>query len=102
MIGISAYKDWPLNNSVNDARAMKRLLEERGVKVFYVENCTLTKMKLVQDEFLSYVQPGDTAIFYFAGRGCTYLNSPRLMMIAESDTASKKRDSLNVYALSAK
>ena len=103
MIGINDYKlVRPLKNAVNDAKAMKRLLEEKGVKVFYKTNCTLAEFNSIRDKFLADVNRGDAAIFFFAGHGCTYNNSPRMLMITESETYSLKRDSLNLHSLLAK
>ena len=81
---------------------MKRKLREEGVKIFYVENCSMAKLKTVLKEFLSYVKRGDAAIIFFAGHGCEYQNSPRLLTITESKKHSLRNDSLNLYVLLSK
>ena len=90
-----------LNNAVNDARAMKDTLEKQNVKVFYVKDCTITELTEVQEKYINYIEPGDAALFFFAGHGCTFKNAPRMMTIVEDDDRLSK-NSLNLYVLLAK
>ena len=100
VIGINAY-NYPdaLGNAVNDAKAVKKALEAKDVKVFDIYDCNIIALNEKMNEFLDYLQKGDAAIVYFAGHGVEYNNARRLMAIWESAKPDYKEDSLNVLAL---
>ena len=52
---------------MNDARAVKDLLEERGVRVWYFENCSIYELRYAMYGFLHSLQKDDVALVYFAG-----------------------------------
>jgi uncharacterized caspase-like protein len=72
VVGNNAYATAPLNNPVNDARAMAQALESTGFSV-------ILKLDATQPEFLSALRdfgnrlkeggPGTAGLFYFAGHG---------------------------------
>jgi uncharacterized caspase-like protein len=72
VVGNNAYASAPLNNPVNDARAMAQALESTGFSV-------ILKLDATQPEFLSALRdfgnrlkdggPGTAGLFYFAGHG---------------------------------
>ena len=101
VFGIDKYKNdlIPLDNAVNDARAIKRLLEEKHVKVFYDENCTVKIMNQVIEDLLLWIRPGDVVVVFFSGHGVTYKNAVRLVAISEFDETDYKRDSINFVLL---
>ena len=84
---------------MNDARAIKQSLEEKHVKVFYRENCTVTMMNQVIEELLLWIRPGDVVVVFFAGHGVTYKNAVRLVAISEFDETDYQRDSINFLLL---
>ena len=88
-----------LRNAVNDARAIKKLLEKEGVIVFYAENCTITELKEIVQRYLSSLKPGEVTLVFFAGHGVEFANANRLLAISESDVTDYKRDSLNLLLL---
>lgn len=67
VIGNDAYSIRPLQNAVNDARAMQKALEGAGFRVSLHENAGRVAMETGVAEFLSRIGPGDTALLYYAG-----------------------------------
>ncbi len=70
VIGNAAYAgDAALRNPVNDARAMKRVLEASGFEVIARENAGRREMSRAVHEFRSRLRPGGVAVFYYSGHG---------------------------------
>ena len=69
VIGNSAYKDAPLTNPVNDARAIARALQESGFAVISRENIDQGGMLSALREFGDRLRGGGTGLFYYAGHG---------------------------------
>lgn len=70
VIGNAAYKDAPLTNPVNDARAMKQALAELGFEIIYGENLTQSQMREMIRQFGAKIRAsGGVGLFYFAGHG---------------------------------
>lgn len=69
VIGNSAYKDAPLINPVNDARAIARALTETGFQVVLKENSPQRVMLDALRDFGDRLRQGGTGLFYFAGHG---------------------------------
>ena len=69
VIGNDAYPENRLHNAVNDARSMKSALEDTGFTVRISLNATQQQMETVVDEFVGEVNPGDIALFFYAGHG---------------------------------
>lgn len=67
VIGNDAYSTRPLQNAVNDARAMQRALTGAGFRVIAQENAGRVAMETAVADFLSKIGPGDTALLYYAG-----------------------------------
>ena len=84
---------------MNDAKAMKTLLESKGVQVFHVYDCNITELQTVVDNFVNSLQQGDAALLFFACHGVEFNNAIRLVAIPQSGTPDLKKDSLNVLAL---
>jgi uncharacterized caspase-like protein len=60
----------PLKNPVNDARDMKKALEQVGFKVIYRENVpNRENMEKAVDEFTRNIENGGIGLFYYAGHG---------------------------------
>lgn len=78
VIGNAAYSSSPLPNPRNDARAVTGTLRELGFEVHTFEDATRPAMKQLLQELPTMVEPGDLALFYYAGhavqfRGVNYL-----------------------------
>ena len=70
IVGNSAYKTSPLNNPVNDARAVARSLKELGFEVLLRENLTQRGFLEALREFGTRLKDtGGVGLFYYAGHG---------------------------------
>jgi uncharacterized caspase-like protein len=69
VVGNNAYRDAPLLNPVNDARAMAAALEKAGFTVMLRTNATQRELLESLREFGTRLQRGGTGVFYFAGHG---------------------------------
>ena len=68
-IGINDYTAKPLRLCVNDATAMHNALQRMGFDCQLVTNCDIDGFHRATRTFLSSLEPGDLAVFYFAGHG---------------------------------
>jgi len=69
VIGNSQYKDSPLLNPVNDARAIGEALRRAGFRVVEKENIGRVEMQLALRDFGDALKGGGVGLFYFAGHG---------------------------------
>ncbi len=70
VIGNATYLTGPLQNTVNDARAMALALESSGFEVILKENVTnQNEMKKAVREFGVKLKTGGIALFYYSGHG---------------------------------
>ncbi len=90
VIGNAAYKDAPLKNPVNDARAMAAMLARLGFEVIARENVTREQLGQAIVEFGSRLDATAAALFFYAGhgvqsRGRNYLIPVDATLNAEAD-----------------
>lgn len=70
IIGNSSYPDFPLDNPINDARAISGSLAKLGFKVTRLENASLNEMFDAVSQFGENLhQEGSVGLFYYAGHG---------------------------------
>jgi hypothetical protein len=69
VIGNGQYKDSPLLNPVNDARAIAGALTRAGFRVVQKENIGRAEMQLALRDFGDALKAGGVGLFYFAGHG---------------------------------
>jgi hypothetical protein len=69
VIGNGSYKEAPLSNPVNDARAISTALQEAGFTVILRENTDQRSMLTALREFGDKLRGGGTGLFYYAGHG---------------------------------
>jgi len=69
VIGNADYPVDALPNAVRDAQSVADTLRAEGFDVVLRTNATAQRMRDALAEFRSRVQPGGTALFYFAGHG---------------------------------
>lgn len=69
VIGNSAYKDAPLTNPANDARAITKALQQAGFSVISRQNLDQRGMLQALREFGDRLRNGGVGIFYYAGHG---------------------------------
>ena len=87
VVGINDYKPGSelrkLKNAVPDARAMKKMLRDEGVEVFYGENLTIEEFEALEEKFRDALQKGDIGIVFFAGHAYTYNNATHLVTVTD-------------------
>src|SRR5947209_6231973 len=81
IIGNDSYSVRPLQNAVNDARAMDRALREAGFTTILKENATLKVMDEGLVELLEHLGPDDTALFFYAGHAVQIENGNMLIPV---------------------
>jgi len=93
VIGNNEYKGHlsKLNNPINDAQAIRDILEERGFEVIYIEDSSKKSMRENLTKFYSKIQKGGVGMFYFSGHGIevegqNYLIPTDAKIEAKSDT----------------
>ena len=69
VIGNNAYREFPIDNSVNDARDMSDLLTRAGFHVTLLLDAGGAAMAEAVDDFTESLQAGDIALFYYSGHG---------------------------------
>lgn len=87
VIGNRAYGAKPLNNPVNDARAMAGVLEELGFSVIVRTDADLTTMKQAVGDFSARLEMTDIALFYFSGHG-VQVGGLNYLLPVEADISS--------------
>lgn len=81
IIGNDAYLGRPLQNAINDARLMDKVLRASGFKTILKENAKKADMEEALAEFLGQLGPDDTALFYYAGHGVQIENENLLVPV---------------------
>ncbi len=69
VIGNAGYRVAPLNNPLNDARAMADALQRLGFRVEKLENASQPQMFEAIRRFGDRLRAGGVGLFYFAGHG---------------------------------
>ena len=89
VIGNSAYKNSPLKNPVNDAKAMSAKLKTLGFEVIERNNLTQKQIGSVLREFRSRLKPGAVALFFYAGHGLQ-VKGVNYLPVVDADIASEE------------
>jgi uncharacterized caspase-like protein len=69
VIGNATYKEAPLVNPVNDARAFSRTLRDAGFEVIEVHNAGAIQMRRAIRDFGERLRQNGAGLFYYAGHG---------------------------------
>ena len=69
VVGNKNYITRPLENPINDARAMRSRLTALGFKVIYFENLKVNEIGDVMEKVANAIQPGSVFVFFYAGHG---------------------------------
>ena len=72
-----------LSNAVPDARAIKKMLRDQGVEVFYGENLTMDEYNALEEKYLDALHEGDIGIIYLAGHAFTFNGASHLVTITD-------------------
>ena len=102
VVGINAYKPESglpeLKNAVPDARAVRDMLRDKGVEVFYGENLTIEEFHTLEEQFRDALQKDDIAIVSFAGHACTFNSAMHLMTVTDGKPRVQD-DAVNILQL---
>ncbi len=90
IIGNASYREAPLRNPVNDAKAMTEALTERGFSVIYRQNATKAEMESAIADFGERLEEGATGLFYFAGHGMQ-VNGRNFLIPVDAEIRSEQR-----------
>jgi len=90
VIGNAAYKEAPLKNPVNDARAMAARLRQLGFQVIARENAGKAQMEAAVLEFGEALGAGAVGMFYFAGHGLQ-VNGRNFLVPVDATMRSEQR-----------
>ncbi len=88
VIGNGSYKESPLRNPVNDAKAMAAILKRLGFDVTLVTNGTLPRMQQAILSFGEALRGGGSGLFYYAGHGLQVKGQNYLVPV-DADIASE-------------
>lgn len=69
VVGNKNYITRPLENPINDARAMRSRLTALGFKVIYFENLKVNEIGDVMEKVANAIRPGSVFVFFYAGHG---------------------------------
>jgi tetratricopeptide (TPR) repeat protein len=93
IFGNNAYTISPLQNAVNDARAVDKALRDAGFKTILKENASKSVMEEAVADFVQMLGPDDTALFFYAGHGIQIENENFLVPVdfEAADTVIKAK-----------
>jgi Caspase domain len=97
VIGNGAYSKSPLKNPVNDSAAMATTLRSIGFEVTEKRDLTFRQLRAAVDSFVSSIQSGDMAFFYYAGHG-VQSNEQNYLIPVDFDAASESDLPYEAYA----
>lgn len=69
VVGNNAYAKRPLQNAVNDARAISAILRDLKFEVQTVEDASYRDLAKAVDAFIGRLGAGDVGLFYYSGHG---------------------------------
>ena len=102
IIGNASYKSSPLNNPVNDARLMEKVLKDAGFTTIKAENASIREMRrLIRDFGDKLKASGGVGLFYFAGHG-VQVRGENFLVSTDSDILNEDEiadDSVNVSVI---
>ena len=102
IIGNASYKSSPLNNPVNDARLMEKVLRDAGFTTIKAENASIREMRRLVRDFGDRLKvSGGVGLFYFAGHG-VQVRGENFLVSTDSDILNEDEvadDSVNVSVI---
>lgn len=90
VVGNAAYREAPLRNPVNDARAMAAALKRAGFEVMLHENVGKARFSEAVGLFGEKLTEGATGLFYFAGHGMQVQGRNYLIPVDASITSEQR------------
>lgn len=90
VIGNASYPEDPLDNPVNDARAMSARLSDFGFEMTTVLDADLKAMQRAVLSFTAALEPRSTAVVFYAGHGVQANGRNYLMPVDAQATAERE------------
>jgi len=87
-----------LNNPINDATAIKNILESRGFDVIYREDVSKKSLKQTLDEFYAKIAKGGVGMLYFSGHGLE-VDGQNYLIPIDADIKAKSDTEFEAIAL---
>lgn len=87
VLGNAAYRDVPLKNTLNDARAMEGTLKKIGFEVISVLDANFATMAAGIKTFLARSQDASVTLVYYAGHGIE-INGRNYLVATDADISS--------------
>lgn len=98
IIGNNNYENLSiLKNPINDARAMNKILQDRGFKTIYKENANKKEMKKLVKKFSNELSKGGVGMYFFAGHG---VNVEGKNYLIGTDSLMEDKDEVEFETLS--
>jgi len=100
VIGNNAYQRplTRLNNTINDAQAIRNILANRGFEVIYRENLSHRDFNTVLDEFYQKLGYGGVGLLYFSGHGLEF-NGQNYLIPTDAKIGAKSDTQYEAVAL---
>ena len=90
VIGNSTYREAPLKNPQNDAKAMAAALRDQGFEVILRQNASKIEMERAIADFGDKLSEGATGLFYYAGHGMQ-VNGRNFLIPVDAQISSEQR-----------
>lgn len=90
VIGNSSYREAPLKNPANDAKAMAAALQKRGFKVILRQDATKSDMENAVAEFGEQLSQDAVGLFFYAGHGMQ-VNGRNYLVPTDAKITSEQR-----------
>ncbi len=90
VMGNATYREAPLKNPVNDARAMAAKLKQLGFTVILRENATKLQMERAIADFGDQLGPDAIGLFFYAGHGMQ-VDGRNFLVPTDAQIASQAR-----------
>jgi len=100
VIGNNAYQRplTRLNNTINDAQAIRNILANRGFEVIYRENLSHRAFDAVLEEFYQKLGYGGVGLLYFSGHGLEF-NGQNYLIPTDAKIGAKSDTQYEAVAL---
>ena len=96
VIGNNDYQKGALSNPINDAKLIKKTLEDLDFSVIYRTNLEQNEMKKVINDFATSVGSNDIALFYYSGHGMQFEGKNYLIPIGANAVKAGQIPSVGV------
>ena len=90
-IGVSKYASAPLANAANDAADMADALRACGFQATLLLEPSLKQMLDGVEAFVAALQPGSTAVFFFAGAPRASSRHPGARFLTRAQATARRR-----------